>query len=160
MGVAQLENEVIALVAAMLGFDEDDVTLNSSLIDDLKMHPLDLVELWGGLEETMGFELSDEDQCKSGVQMLQTVGDVTNFLSCRILGGAPMIDEDRAMAMLKEACPAVPDEDLEYEGKGARVSFMDMGVFAHHIVDAYAARATERYQEFFEELESMKVHGY
>ena len=144
----------------MLGFDEDDVTLNSSLNDDLEMHPLDLVELWEKLEETMGFELSDEDQRKSGVQMLKTVGDVTNFLSHRILGGAPMIDEDRAMAMLKEACPAVPDEDLEYEGKGARVNFMDMGVFAHHIVDAHSAGTTERFQAFFEVLESMIVHGY
>jgi len=46
MGIAELEQKVIEWIAASFGINEDAVTLNSSLAEDLRLDMLDLLELW------------------------------------------------------------------------------------------------------------------
>lgn len=50
-----------SIVVEQLGVDEEDVTMESSFVDDLNADSLDLVELIMSLEEEFGLEISDEE---------------------------------------------------------------------------------------------------
>ncbi|HYE80533.1 MAG TPA: acyl carrier protein [Clostridia bacterium] len=62
-------------VAEQLGVDADEVTLESSFIDDLGADSLDIVELLMALEEEFDIEIPDEE-----AEKLATVGDVVDYI--------------------------------------------------------------------------------
>lgn len=62
-------------VADQLGVDADDVTTESSFIDDLGADSLDIVELLMALEEEFDIEIPDEE-----AEKLSTVGDVVEYI--------------------------------------------------------------------------------
>ncbi|MGE5629717.1 MAG: acyl carrier protein [Caulobacteraceae bacterium] len=62
-------------VAEQLGVDADEVTLESSFIDDLGADSLDIVELLMALEEEFDIEIPDEE-----AEKLVTVGDVVDYI--------------------------------------------------------------------------------
>lgn len=62
-------------VAEQLGVDVDEVTLESSFIDDLGADSLDIVELLMALEEEFDIEIPDEE-----AEKLVTVGDVVDYI--------------------------------------------------------------------------------
>jgi acyl carrier protein len=62
-------------VAEQLGVDADEVTLESSFIDDLGADSLDIVELLMALEEEFDIEIPDEE-----AEKLSTVGDVVDYI--------------------------------------------------------------------------------
>ncbi len=62
-------------VADQLGVDADDVTTESSFIDDLGADSLDIVELLMALEEEFDIEIPDEE-----AEKLATVGDVVDYI--------------------------------------------------------------------------------
>lgn len=64
-----------ALVIDTLGCDEDKVTPEASLTDDLEADSLDLVELHMALEEAVGIKIPDEKLAE-----LHTVGEVLSYL--------------------------------------------------------------------------------
>ena len=68
-------NNVKALIAEKLEVDEDQITMESMIVDDLGADSLDVVELMMGLEEEFSVEIPDEEQEK-----IQTVGDVVRFI--------------------------------------------------------------------------------
>ena len=67
--------KVQELVADLQAVDEQEVTRNASLRDDLGADSLDLVELVMTLEETFEIEIADEDG-----ENFKTVGDVVDFV--------------------------------------------------------------------------------
>jgi len=67
--------KVQELVADKLSVNIDEVTLESSFMDDLNADSLDIVELIMALEDELEMEIPDED-----VENFKTVGDVVNYL--------------------------------------------------------------------------------
>lgn len=67
--------KVQELVADKLSVNIDEITLESSFMDDLNADSLDIVELIMALEDELEMEILDED-----VENFKTVGDVVNYL--------------------------------------------------------------------------------
>ena len=56
-----IEERVVKIVAEQLGSGEDEITNESSFIDDLGADSLDTVELVMALEEEFDIEIPDDD---------------------------------------------------------------------------------------------------
>jgi acyl carrier protein len=74
----ELLDNVKKMVAAQLGKSEDEITPESSFIEDLGADSLDLVELIMSMEDEFGLEISDED-----AESIVTVQDAINFITER-----------------------------------------------------------------------------
>jgi acyl carrier protein len=61
MGVAEIKNRIVEIIANQLGIDQDDITAEASVIDDLGADSLDVVELVMALEEEFDLEIPDEE---------------------------------------------------------------------------------------------------
>jgi len=68
-------SEVKKMVASQLGKSEDEITPESSFIEDLGADSLDLVELIMSMEDKFGLEIADED-----AEKIVTVQDAINFI--------------------------------------------------------------------------------
>lgn len=68
-------DEVKAIVVEQLGVEEDQVTMDSSFVDDLGADSLDIVELIMALEDKFGIEIPDAD-----AEKIATVGDAVKFI--------------------------------------------------------------------------------
>ncbi|WP_437202404.1 acyl carrier protein [Planctomicrobium sp. SH664] len=73
-----MEEKVISIVSEQLSAPKDDITRESSFIDDLHADSLDLVELGMKFEEEFGVTIPDEDYEK-----LRTVGDAIDYIKQR-----------------------------------------------------------------------------
>ncbi|EYE89308.1 acyl carrier protein [Fervidicella metallireducens AeB] len=62
-------------ISDILGVDADEVTMESSFMDDLGADSLDVVELIMALEEEFEIEIPDEE-----AEKIQTVGDVVEYI--------------------------------------------------------------------------------
>jgi len=75
----QMEQEIVAkvkrMIATQLGKAENEVTPESSFIEDLGADSLDLVELIMSMEDEFGLEISDED-----AEGILTVQDAINYI--------------------------------------------------------------------------------
>lgn len=71
--------KVKAIIAEKLNVDQDEIKLESSIVDDLGADSIDLIELIMNLEEEYGVSISDEEAVK-----LKTVGDVVDFISSQV----------------------------------------------------------------------------
>ncbi len=62
-------------ISEQLGIDIEEVTMESSFIDDLGADSLDIVELLMALEEEFDIEIPDEE-----AEKLVTVSDVVDYI--------------------------------------------------------------------------------
>ncbi len=69
--------KVRSLIAEQFLMDEDDITMETSLEEDLGADSLDLTELSMALEDMFDFTVADYDELLE----LKTVGDVVNYIS-------------------------------------------------------------------------------
>ena len=68
------------VIAEQFAIDADEVTMDSSFVDDLGADSVDLVELVMAMEEEFDIgEIDEED-----LQSLKTVGDCVRYLSSHI----------------------------------------------------------------------------
>lgn len=74
--MASVEEKVIDIVSEQLGIPKEDVTRDSSFVDDLKADSLDVVELVMEFEDEFGITIPDDDYEK-----IRTVGDAINYIS-------------------------------------------------------------------------------
>ncbi|MCM8710593.1 acyl carrier protein [Clostridium sp. SYSU_GA19001] len=63
------------IIADQLGVDADEVTMESSFMDDLGADSLDIVELIMALESEFDMEIPDED-----AEKIATVSDVVEYI--------------------------------------------------------------------------------
>lgn len=63
------------IIADKLSVNEDEITMESTFIDDLGADSLDIVELIMALEEELEMEIPDED-----AEGFKTVGDVVEYI--------------------------------------------------------------------------------
>lgn len=67
--------KVREIVVEQLGVEEDDVSMDSSFIDDLGADSLDIVELIMALEEEFGLEIPDSE-----AENINSVKDVVDYI--------------------------------------------------------------------------------
>ncbi|AUG57700.1 MAG TPA: acyl carrier protein [Ruminiclostridium sp.] len=68
-------DKVKKIIMEQLGVEGDEITLESSFIDDLGADSLDIVELIMALEEEFDLEIPDSE-----AEKISTVGDVIEYI--------------------------------------------------------------------------------
>lgn len=68
-------DKIKKIIVEQLGVEEDEITLESSFIDDLGADSLDIVELIMALEEEFDLEIPDSE-----AERITTVGDVLDYI--------------------------------------------------------------------------------
>ena len=63
------------IIAEVLNVDEEEITMDTTFVDDLGADSLDLFEMVMSLEDTCGVEIPTED-----LETMVTVGDVAEYL--------------------------------------------------------------------------------
>lgn len=69
-------DELKNVIVDTLNADEEKVTMEASLADDLQADSLDAVELNMAIEEAFGVSIPDEE-----LPNMKTVGDIYNYLT-------------------------------------------------------------------------------
>ena len=67
--------KVREIIADKLSINEDEITMDSSFLEDLNADSLDIVELIMALEDELDMEIPDED-----AEGFVTVGDVVKYV--------------------------------------------------------------------------------
>ncbi len=67
--------KVRAILCDQLDLDEDKVTMESSIVDDLGADSLDVVDLVMSLEEEFEIEIPDEE-----IENIKLVGDLVKYI--------------------------------------------------------------------------------
>ena len=70
---------VRAIIADKLSISEDEITMDSSFLEDLNADSLDIVELIMALEDELDMEIPDED-----AEGFVTVGDVVKYVKSHV----------------------------------------------------------------------------
>ncbi|HZI05366.1 MAG TPA: acyl carrier protein [Archangium sp.] len=76
MSTSAIEAKVKNIIADQLGVGEDEITPESSFIEDLGADSLDIVELVMAMEEEFEVEIPDEE-----AENIKTVGDAINYIN-------------------------------------------------------------------------------
>lgn len=71
--------KVKSIIVEQLGLNPDEITMESSFVDDLGADSLDIVELIMALEEEFDMEIPDED-----IEGISTIADVVNYIKNHI----------------------------------------------------------------------------
>ena len=69
--------QIIKMVAEQFMIDENEISADTSCVDDLGADSLDVVELTMALEETFSLPDTPEDELTN----IQTVGDLDDYVS-------------------------------------------------------------------------------
>lgn len=75
MAKKEIFEKLKELVVDQLGVEEDEVTMEASMQDDLGADSLDLVDLVMSVEEEFGVKVADED-----LENIKTVGDIVDYI--------------------------------------------------------------------------------
>lgn len=70
--------KVKSIIAEQLEVDEDKITMDSNIQDDLGADSLDIVDLVMSFEEEFDMEIPDDQ-----VENIKTVGDVVNYVEAK-----------------------------------------------------------------------------
>lgn len=68
--------KIRTLLSEQLDIEEDDITMDSKIADDLGADSLDVVDLIMAIEDEFELEIPDED-----IENIKTVGDVVNYIN-------------------------------------------------------------------------------
>lgn len=75
MSKEEILEKLKGLVVDQLGVEEEEVTLEATIQEDLGADSLDVVDLVMSVEEEFGVKISDDDMAE-----LKTVGDIVNYI--------------------------------------------------------------------------------
>ncbi len=79
--VAEIENKVKKIVAEQMGVSEEEITRDTSFVNDLNADSLDTVELVMELEEEFELSIPDEE-----AEKIQTVGQAIDYIQAHLNG--------------------------------------------------------------------------
>jgi acyl carrier protein len=79
MDIAGIEKKVLEVLADKASMDPDEITLESSLVDDLGLDSLDAVEIVFEFEEGYGIDIPDER-----IKEFRDGRDILNYLVERL----------------------------------------------------------------------------
>ena len=68
------------LIAEHFSMDAEEITMDTSFVEDLNADSIDIMDLMMSVEEEFGLEEADE----SAMESIKTVGDVVGYISERI----------------------------------------------------------------------------
>lgn len=68
--------KITEILAEQLAADQNTMTMDTKIAEDLGADSLDLVDLLMSMDDEFGIEITDEDAAE-----LHTIGDVVNFIS-------------------------------------------------------------------------------
>ncbi|MBR1863254.1 MAG: acyl carrier protein [Ruminococcus sp.] len=71
-------DKIREIIVEQLDVDEDKVTNDASITDDLGADSLDVVDLVMSIEESFDIEIPDEE-----VENIKTVGDIVKFIEAK-----------------------------------------------------------------------------
>jgi len=71
--------KVIEILSNQFEVDENEITSDTALVDDLGADSMDSLEITMAIEEEFDIEIPDED-----AEELRTVGDIVNYLEARV----------------------------------------------------------------------------
>jgi len=74
--VSDITDKVISIVGEQLDVPREEITRDSSFVDDLKADSLDIVELVMALEDEFEVKIPDEDYDK-----IKTVGNAIDYIN-------------------------------------------------------------------------------
>jgi len=74
--VSDITDKVISIVGEQLDVPREEITRDSSFVDDLKADSLDIVELVMALEDEFDVKIPDEDYDK-----IKTVGNAIDYIN-------------------------------------------------------------------------------
>ena len=72
-------DKVIAILCEQFELDENDITEDTSLVDDLGADSMDILDITMALEEEFDIEIPDEE-----AEELKTVRDIVNYIENNI----------------------------------------------------------------------------
>lgn len=72
-------DKVKEIVAEQMGISEDDITMESSFVDDLGADSLDIFQIISELEAAFDIEFENED-----AENIKTVGDAVKYIKDKV----------------------------------------------------------------------------
>ncbi len=72
-------DKIKSILSAQFGIDEDQITENTDVVNDLGADSLDVVEMMMSVEDEFGLMIEDEE-----IAEMRTVGDVVNYIENHI----------------------------------------------------------------------------
>jgi acyl carrier protein len=81
--LAEVESKVKKIVAEQMGVSEDEITHETSFVNDLNADSLDTVEMVMEFEEEFEMNIPDEE-----AEKIQTVGQAIDYIKKRLEGSA------------------------------------------------------------------------
>lgn len=75
-----------------------------------------------------------------------------------------MIEKQQIFPILLQACPSYINRyetyiEQNYENEEERLLYVDIGDFTAYMIECYAKRKTDKFDEAFDAIEQMLVHG-
>lgn len=77
-GIVMVFDKIREIIVEQLDVDEDKVTTEASITEDLGADSLDVVDLVMSIEESFDIEIPDEE-----VENIKTVGDIVKFIEAK-----------------------------------------------------------------------------
>lgn len=68
--------KIRTILSEQLDMEEEEITMNSAIIDDLGADSLDIVDMVMAIEDEFEVEIPDEQ-----IEFIKTVGDVVNYIT-------------------------------------------------------------------------------
>ncbi len=81
MDRSEIESRLTKVLVEELGLDENQITMEADLEDDLEIDSLGVVELLMALEDAFGVKIPDEE-----AEDIRTVGETVDLLEAKLAG--------------------------------------------------------------------------
>ena len=72
-------DKIKSILSSQFGIDEDQITENTDVVNDLGADSLDVVEMLMSVEDEFGLMIEDEE-----IAEMKTVGDVVNYIESHL----------------------------------------------------------------------------
>lgn len=79
MEIEKIREKVIEIIAEQMSVSEEEITMETSFVDDLGADSLDIFQIISELEESFEVEFANED-----AENIKTVGDAVEYIKAAV----------------------------------------------------------------------------